>query len=65
LPDDATLQQVRAPYTQPAPKQPPFVLDGDDLGTSTFWVGDLLNNYLGGELGLVLDQRTRQVCDLA
>ena len=45
LPDDATLQQVRAPYTQPAAKQPPFVLEGDDLATSTFWVGDLLNTW--------------------
>ena len=45
LPDDATLQQVRAPYTQPAAKLPPFVLEGDDLAASTFWVGDLLNAW--------------------
>jgi purine nucleoside permease len=45
LPDDAALQQVRAPYTQPAAKLPPFVLEGDDLAASTFWVGDLLNAW--------------------
>lgn len=45
LPDDATLQQVRAPYTQPAAKLPPFVLKGDDLAASTFWAGALLNTW--------------------
>jgi purine nucleoside permease len=45
LQDDATLQQLRAPYTQPAAKLPPFVLKGDDLAASTFWVGKLLNTW--------------------
>jgi len=45
LPDDDTLRQVRAPYTQPAAQLPPFVLKGDDLAASTFWVGGLLNTW--------------------
>ena len=45
LPDDATLRAVRAPYTEPAAKRPPFVLEGDDLAAGTFWVGALLNRW--------------------
>jgi purine nucleoside permease len=45
LPDDDTLRQLRAPFTQAAAKLPPFVLKGDDLAASTFWVGDLLNTW--------------------
>jgi purine nucleoside permease len=45
LPDDDTLRQLRAPYTQAAAKLPPFVLKGDDLAASTFWVGNLLNTW--------------------
>ena len=45
LQDDATLQQLRAPYTQPAAQKPPFVLKGDDLAAGTFWVGALLNTW--------------------
>jgi purine nucleoside permease len=46
LPDDATLQQVRAGYTNYAQaSQPPFVLEGDDLAADTFWLGDLLNAW--------------------
>ena len=43
LPDDSTLQQLRAPYTQATAKMPPFVLEGDDLASGIFWVGNLLN----------------------
>ena len=46
LPDDSTLQQVRAGYPcfHNALK-PPFVLEGDDLAADTFWIGDLLNSW--------------------
>jgi purine nucleoside permease len=46
LPDDPNLQQIRAGYpTFPNAQKPPFVLQGDDLAASTFWVGDLLNTW--------------------
>jgi purine nucleoside permease len=46
IPDDATLQQVRAGYpSYPNAQKPPFVLRGDDLASSTFWVGDLFNTW--------------------
>jgi len=46
LPDDSTLQQVRAGYpTYPNALKPPFVLEGDDLAADTFWIGDLLNTW--------------------
>jgi purine nucleoside permease len=45
LPDDITLQQIRASYIQANAKRPPFVLQGDDLAASTFWAGDLLNTW--------------------
>ncbi len=46
LPDDATLEQVRAPYTNyPNAQKPPFVLRGDMLASSTFWVGARLNQW--------------------
>jgi purine nucleoside permease len=46
LPDNSTLQQVRAGYpTHPNALKPPFVLEGDDLAADTFWLGDLLNTW--------------------
>jgi purine nucleoside permease len=46
LPDDPTLQQVRAGYpSYPNALKPPFVLEGDDLAADTFWIGDLLNTW--------------------
>jgi purine nucleoside permease len=46
LPDDSTLQQVRAGYPNyPIALLPPFVLEGDDLAADRFWVGDLLNTW--------------------
>ncbi len=35
-----------APYTNyPNAQKPPFVLQGDELASSTFWVGALLNQW--------------------
>jgi purine nucleoside permease len=46
LPDDANLQRVRAGYpSYPNAQRPPFVLEGDDLASDTFWTGDLLNAW--------------------
>ena len=46
LPDDSTLQQVRAGYPGfHNALKPPFVLEGDDLAADTFWIGDLLNSW--------------------
>jgi len=46
LPDDSTLQQVRAGYPNyPIALLPPFVLEGDELAADTFWIGDLLNTW--------------------
>ena len=45
LPDDDGLKALRAPYTQPAAKLPPFVLKGDDLAAGTYWVGEKLNKW--------------------
>jgi len=46
LPDDANLQRARAGYRHyPIALKPPFVLEGDDLATDTFWHGDLLNAW--------------------
>jgi purine nucleoside permease len=46
LPDDANLQRVRAGYPRyPNALKPPFVLEGDDLASDTFWTGDLLNAW--------------------
>jgi purine nucleoside permease len=40
LPDNAALQAVRAPYKDaPQGQRPPFVLQGDALGTVRFWHG--------------------------
>lgn len=44
LRDDSNLQRVRAGYPgYPNALKPPFVLEGDDLSSDTFWTGDLLN----------------------
>jgi purine nucleoside permease len=46
LPDNANLQRVRAGYHHyPNALKAPFVLEGDDLATDTFWHGDLLNAW--------------------
>jgi purine nucleoside permease len=46
LPDDANLQQVRAGWSgNPNAVKPPFVLEGDDMSSDIFWVGDLLNTW--------------------
>lgn len=46
LPDNANLQRIRSGYRHyPNALKPPFVLQGDDLATDTFWHGDLLNTW--------------------
>jgi purine nucleoside permease len=46
LPDDSTLQHIRAGYpAYPNAQKPPFVLEGDDLAADTFWLGNLLNTW--------------------
>src|ERR1700759_679022 len=46
LPDDSTLQQVRAGYPNyPIALLPPAVLEGDDLAADRFWIGDLFNSW--------------------
>jgi purine nucleoside permease len=41
LPDNANLSRARAGYpSEPNALKPPFVLIGDDLGTTRFWHGD-------------------------
>jgi purine nucleoside permease len=46
LPDDSTLQQIRAGYPNyPNALKPPFVLEGDDLAADTFWLGNLFNTW--------------------
>lgn len=46
LPDYPSMQKLRAKYTSfPNAQKPPFVLMGDQLAASTFWHGDLLNNW--------------------
>jgi purine nucleoside permease len=44
LPDDATLQRLRAPYSGPA-RRPPFVLEGDGLMSSRSWYGAHLTEW--------------------
>lgn len=50
LPDDATLQRLRAPYADvPAyagvAVRPPFVLEGEGLMSARTWYGDKLNDW--------------------
>ena len=46
LPDYPSMQALRARYTAyPMAQKPPFVLKGDQLAASTFWHGDLLNQW--------------------
>ena len=46
LPEDANLQRIRSGYRHyPNALKPPFVFQGDDLATDTFWHGDLLNTW--------------------
>jgi purine nucleoside permease len=44
LPDDALLQQMRAPYAGPGAR-PPFVLEGEGLISARFWYGAHLNDW--------------------
>ncbi|MEM7763152.1 MAG: purine nucleoside permease [Pseudomonadota bacterium] len=46
LPDDVDIAAARARYTEhPNAQRPPFVLRGDHIAASTFWHGEILNNW--------------------
>jgi len=46
LPDPDSLAETRALYTaHPNAQKPPFVLKGDNLAASTFWHGEILNDW--------------------
>ena len=46
LPDDALLQQIRAPYARfPNARRPPFVLRGESLCGDRYWVGATMNAW--------------------
>lgn len=46
LADSESMRQHRAHYTEtPAAQRPPFVLKGDNLASSTYWHGKLLNEW--------------------
>ena len=46
LQDNAVLEKERAAYVGfPNAQKPPFVLKGDDLASSTYWHGKLLNDW--------------------
>ncbi len=46
LTDDETIQKMRERYTNhPSSKMKPFVLKGDQLAASTYWHGELLNDW--------------------
>lgn len=44
LPDDPTLQRLRAPYAGPGAR-PPFVLEADGLMSARNWYGQRLNDW--------------------
>lgn len=46
LTDYPKMQELRAKYVnQPQAQKPPFVMQGDHLAASTFWHGELLNEW--------------------
>ena len=46
LADNETIQKMRARYSgHPASNKKPFVLKGDQLAASTYWHGELLNDW--------------------
>jgi purine nucleoside permease/predicted cupin superfamily sugar epimerase len=46
LNDYPAMQKLRSKYSDyPNAQKPPFVLKGEQLAASTFWHGDLLNNW--------------------
>lgn len=49
LPDDPGIKAVRARYTgYPKAQLPPFVLEGEQLSSLTFWHGKLMNDWANG-----------------
>ena len=45
LPDTEAMQKERSQFDSPSARRPPFVLKGDQLASSTFWHGKLLNEW--------------------
>lgn len=45
LPDTEAMQKERSQFQSPQARRPPFVLQGDQLASSTFWHGKLLNEW--------------------
>ncbi len=45
LMDNEAMRNERMQFQQPNAKRPPFVLKGDQLASSTFWHGKLLNEW--------------------
>jgi len=45
LVDTETMQKERSQYDSPNARRPPLVLKGDELSSSTFWHGKLLNEW--------------------
>jgi purine nucleoside permease len=45
LPDNEAMRKERSTFQSPAARRPPFVLKGDQLASSTFWHGWLLNQW--------------------
>jgi len=43
--DDETMRSKRSHFEQVAAKRPPFVTEGDDLCSSTFWHGKLMDEW--------------------
>jgi purine nucleoside permease len=45
LPDSEALRTAREQYDSPGARQPPTVMKGDTLSASTFWHGELMNQW--------------------
>jgi purine nucleoside permease len=45
LGDTATIRDRRMKYEQPMAHRPPFVMSGDELSSSTFWHGKLMDEW--------------------
>jgi purine nucleoside permease len=45
LPDSDAMRDERNLFSSPNARRPPFVLKGDELSSSTFWHGKLLNQW--------------------
>jgi purine nucleoside permease len=45
LADSDPMREKRSHFPQPAAQRPPFVMEGDDLASSTFWHGKLFDEW--------------------